>query len=168
MNIMADTMDVMPYEQMKSNMKLTNIIREDLAENELAVYSLEHRSIFIDPKSSEGGDFGWTVVHEIGHSIHYSAPEFFKEFADLAWENVGGGNIFEAGNWKMTKPLGVYIDEQATKNVKEHFAEMVSWYVTRNADLRELALRIRTELGDDTVMKIVALFDKYFGPVNPQ
>ena len=168
MNIMADTMDVMPYEQMKSNMKLTNIIREDLAENELAVYSLEHRSIFIDPKSSEGGDFGWTVVHEIGHSIHYSAPEFFKEFADLAWENVGGGNIFEASNWKMTKPLGVYLDKQATKNVKEHFAEMVSWYVTRNADLRELALRIRTELGDDTVMKIVALFDKYFGPVNPQ
>jgi len=29
-------------------------------------------------------------------------------------------------------------------------------------------LRTRTELGDDTVMKIVALFDKYFGPVNPQ
>ena len=168
MNIMADTMDAMPYDLMKSNMKLTNIIREDLEENELAVYSLEHRSIFIDPKSSDKGDFGWTVVHEIGHSIHYSAPEFFKEFADLAWENVGGGNIFEASQWKMTKPPGVYIDEQATKNVKEHFAEMVSWYITRNADLRELAQRVKKELGDGTVLKIVALFDKYFGSVNPQ
>jgi len=109
--------------------------------------------------------FEHALSHEIGHSLHYQFPELYEKFSSVSWNRVGEGNMFNAANWQR-KTKGGFIASNSMKSPKEHFADSVAWYVTRNSEMFEVA-KMQAQRGSPELMKIFELFTKHFGPVKP-
>jgi hypothetical protein len=166
-NEMADLLDSMPYQLMMDNLKLTSITAGKL-EDAWALYSLANRQIMIESMPWKEEDFREAFAHELGHSLHYSNPDFFRKFAEIAWKpsGKGGQNLFANDYWIPTKGPGAYGTAYASTNAKEHFAEMVRLYTTQNTAMHTMAA-MQSKMGDDTIAKIIELFDGVFGPARP-
>jgi len=165
-NSIASVLDAMPYEAMLKNLKLTEILSAGASAENIAEFALEGKWLrFGNEKELSSAVFEHALSHEIGHSLHYQFPELYEKFSSVSWDRVGEGNMFNAANWQR-KTKGGFIASNSMKSPKEHFADSVAWYVTRNPEMFEVAKR-QAQRGSPELMKIFELFTKHFGPVKP-
>ncbi|MFH0989842.1 MAG: hypothetical protein V1799_07490 [bacterium] len=166
MNSMARILDSMPYEVMLKNMKLTEVFATGAAAANVAEYVLDGRWMrFNENKELSDSVFEHVFSHELGHSLQYQYQELYEKFCQISWKRTGEGGVFNPKHWQRNTKGG-FLTGNSLLNTKEHFADSVSWYVTRNSEMLEAAKR-QAKRSMPELLKIFELFSQNFGPVRP-